>query len=231
MAAKKIKCVMVGDGTVGKTYMMVTYVNNEYPQIYCGTVFDNYVSKVTVNNEEVELNLWDTSGSEDYDRLRPLAYPDTDVVVICFSVVSEASFINIEEKWYPGIKHYCPKVPIILVGTKIDLRNDEKTIGKLKAQKEKPLIYRDGVSLMAKIGAVKYFECSALTREGLNEVFEGIVRTAINLPENNQIKEKSVISTIKEGADEIYGEVIKAVLYKKTKNKSKEKSTKSKFYA
>ena len=66
----------------------------------------------------MELALWDTAGQEDYDRLRPLSYPDTDVILMCFSIDSPDSLENIPEKWTPEVKHFCPNVPIILVGNK-----------------------------------------------------------------------------------------------------------------
>ena len=67
---------------------------------------------------QVELALWDTAGQEDYDRLRPLSSPDTDVILMCFSIDSPDSLENIPEKWTPEVKHFCPNVPIILVGNK-----------------------------------------------------------------------------------------------------------------
>ena len=70
----------------------------------------------------MELALWDTAGQEDYDRLRPLSYPDTDVILICFSIDSPDLFRNITDKWVPEVNHHCPNVPIILVGNKMDLR-------------------------------------------------------------------------------------------------------------
>ena len=62
--------------------------------------------------------MWDTAGQEDYDRLRPLSYPDTDVILMCFSIDSPDSLDNIPEKWTPEVRHFCPNVPIILVGNK-----------------------------------------------------------------------------------------------------------------
>lgn len=55
---------------------------------------------------QVELALWDTAGQEDYDRLRPLSYPDTDVILMCFSVDSPDSLENIPEKWTPEVSCY-----------------------------------------------------------------------------------------------------------------------------
>ena len=70
----------------------------------------------------MEIELWDTAGQEDYDRLRPLSYPDADVILVCFSIDSSDSFRNITDKWVPEVNHFCPNVPVILVGNKMDLR-------------------------------------------------------------------------------------------------------------
>ena len=86
-----------------------------YPAVYYPSI------RIHINpyfNPQVELALWDTAGQEDYDRLRPLSYPDTDVILMCFSIDSPDSLENIPEKWTPEVKHFCPNVPIILVGNK-----------------------------------------------------------------------------------------------------------------
>ena len=81
----------------------------------------------------VSLGLWDTAGQEDYDRLRPLSYPQTDVFLICFSVVSPSSFENVTSKWCPEIKHHCADAPILLIGECIPIR-DGGTWSKLGVQ-------------------------------------------------------------------------------------------------
>lgn len=68
------------------------------------------------------MELWDTAGQEDYERLRPFSYPDTDDILICFSIDSANSFRSITDKWVPEVNYFCPNVPIILVGNKMDLR-------------------------------------------------------------------------------------------------------------
>lgn len=70
----------------------------------------------------VLLHLWDTAGQEEYDRLRPLSYPRSDVIFLCFSTISPVSWESVKTKWWPEVHHYIPNVPYILVGTKIDLR-------------------------------------------------------------------------------------------------------------
>ena len=67
--------------------------------------------------------IWST-GQDEYDRLRPLSYPQTDVFLMCFSVTSPISFENVKDKWFPEVHHHCPGVPFLIVGTQIDLRED-----------------------------------------------------------------------------------------------------------
>uniref|UniRef100_A0A3B4WB55 Ras homolog family member B n=1 Tax=Seriola lalandi dorsalis TaxID=1841481 RepID=A0A3B4WB55_SERLL len=125
MADIRKKLVVVGDGACGKTCLLIVFSKDEFPEVYVPTVFETYVADIEVDNKQVQLALWDTAGQEDYDRLRPLSYPDTDVILMCFSVDSPDSLENIPEKWVPEVKHFCPNVPIILVANKKDLRNDE----------------------------------------------------------------------------------------------------------
>jgi len=130
----------------------------------------------------VNLGLWDTAGQEDYDRLRPLSYPQTDVFLVCFSVISPNSFDNVKSKWFPEISHHAPGVPIILVGTKTDLRGDEATQKSLSSKGQSMKSEGDGQALAREIQAVKYLECSALTQEGLKAVFDDAIRAALNKP-------------------------------------------------
>ncbi len=133
--------------------------------------FDNYSENMCLNGRFVSLNLWDTAGQEDYDRLRPLSYPQTDVFLACFSLISPTSFEHIEQKWYPEIQHHCLGVPIILVGNKLDLRDDPAIIQTLAEQKLQPVSKNQGLDMAKRINAVKYMECSAKTQRGLKEVF------------------------------------------------------------
>ncbi|XP_045225321.2 rho-related GTP-binding protein RhoQ isoform X4 [Macaca fascicularis] len=91
---------------------------------------------------------------EDYDRLRPLSYPMTDVFLICFSVVNPASFQNVKEEWVPELKEYAPNVPFLLIGTQIDLRDDPKTLARLNDMKEKPICGEQGQKLAKEASSI-----------------------------------------------------------------------------
>jgi len=135
-----------------------------------------------VDGKPVNLGLWDTAGQEDYDRLRPLSYPQTDVFLIAFSIISQHSFDNVKSKWFPEIQHHAPNVPLILVGTKSDLRNDQGMISQLAAKGQSMVTLEHAQNRAKEIGAVKYMECSALTQEGLKAVFDEAIRAALNKP-------------------------------------------------
>ncbi|KAF1529349.1 Rho-related GTP-binding protein RhoG, partial [Eudyptes sclateri] len=177
---QSIKCVVVGDGAVGKTCLLICYTTNAFPKEYIPTVFDNYSAQNTVDGRTINLNLWDTAGQEEYDRLRTLSYPQTNVFIICFSIASPPSYENVKHKWYPEVCHHCPSVPILLVGTKKDLRNNPETMKRLKEQNQAPITTQQGISLSKQIRAVKYLECSALNQEGIKDVFTEAVRAVLN---------------------------------------------------
>ncbi|KAJ6237345.1 hypothetical protein M0813_26903 [Anaeramoeba flamelloides] len=176
MSKREIKLVVVGDGAVGKTCTLMSYSKNEFPKEYVPTVFDNYSTNVSVNGQTVLLSLWDTAGQEDYDRLRPLSYPGSDVFLLMFSVVQPTSMENIKTKWLVEVKHHCPRAPIIIVGSKIDLRQDTEY---LKKNGITPITTEQGVQFASEIGAVGYQELSALTQENLKGAFDEAIACVI----------------------------------------------------
>ena len=188
-----IKCVLVGDGNVGKTELLISYTTNKFPQEYVPTVFDNYAVTVLIGGESYTLGLFDTSRQEDFDQLRPLSYPQTDVFLVCFSVVSPSSYKNIKVKWVPEITHHCPKTPFLLVGTQIDLRNDAGTIEKLSKNKQKPITQDMGEKLAKELKAIKYVECSTSTQKGLKDVFDEAVVAALEAPEQKKRKRCNIL--------------------------------------
>lgn len=230
-----IKLVVVGDGGVGKTSLLVSYTHNYFPGDYIPTVFEHYTANVVWstsrksnsgnnysrsghkkaerkktpltpvnrinnsgigigqrldslgspsstpktpddnnNNLIVRLSLWDTAGQEDYDKLRPMSYPHTNVFMLCYSTVDYDTAKSIGRKWVPELREHTPEVPIILVGTKIDLR-DHRSI-KLG---DKALTREDGLQMMNEHMLDGFMECSALSKKGLMECFDECIAAVV----------------------------------------------------
>lgn len=167
-----LKMVVLGDGAVGKTSLLVTFSTGEYPVEYIPTVFDNYTASLKYEDRKVELNLWDTAGQADYDKVRPVSYPETHLFLLCFSVDQPNSLRSVADKWAAEINHHCKSVPRILVGLKADYRTDTEYAGPLVSEKA-ALEVRDAVQ------AQDYVECSAKTMAGLEEVFQAGTRICL----------------------------------------------------
>jgi len=174
----KRKLVVVGDGGCGKTCLLIVYAENRFPEAYVPTVFENYVTIVSFEGKSVELALWDTAGQEEYDRLRPLSYPESDVILIVFSIDFPVSLANVQDKWYPEVAHFCEGTPLLLVGTKTDLRADEQTRRMLSAQGQTTVTPEQGGAVAREIGA-RYMECSAKTGKGVQDVFNAALKESM----------------------------------------------------
>ncbi|XP_055332732.1 ras-like GTP-binding protein RHO [Paramacrobiotus metropolitanus] len=170
------KLIVVGDGACGKTCLLYRFAENKFFEEYVPTVFESMTANFEVDGNMVELVLWDTAGQEEFDRLRPLSYPNTDVILICFSVDNPSSLDNVRNVWVPEVRHFCPKTPLVLVGNKKDLRNDRTVLEQLQKQRQEPVKGSEAKNLAEKIGAYGYYENSAKTGDGVQEVFQAACR-------------------------------------------------------
>uniref|UniRef100_A0A915AI76 Cytochrome c oxidase assembly factor 5 n=1 Tax=Parascaris univalens TaxID=6257 RepID=A0A915AI76_PARUN len=179
----KVKCVVVGDAGVGKTTMIKTATGcSSHLTDYEPTVIDVYGSQLSHPLAYPHfMEVYDSAGKEEYDRLRQLTYVGVHVIVICYSVGCRNSFRNAESRWADEIKlGLCPEnVPIILAATKIDIRNDPKTIEQLARQLYSEdqlelfkLVTKDeGEAMARKIGAYSFVECTFHDKSSVLRVF------------------------------------------------------------
>ncbi|KAG5995549.1 hypothetical protein E4U52_008153 [Claviceps spartinae] len=181
------KIVVVGDGGCGKTCLLISYSQGYFPEKYVPTVFENYITYPTHSptGKTVELALWDTAGQEEYDRLRPLSYPETDLIFVCFAIDCPNSLDNVLDKWYPEVLHFCPYTPLILVGLKSDLRYKQTCIEMLKTQGLTPVTTEQGLAVADKMDA-QYMECSSKEMLGVDEIFERAILTVVANDRTNQ---------------------------------------------
>jgi Ras-related C3 botulinum toxin substrate 1 len=143
-----------------------------------------------VDGRTINLGLWDTAGQEEYDQLRPLSYPGTSVFLVCFSVDNPSSLENVKNKWHPEVKHHCPNTPLILVGTKADLRKDGTYVKQLKDTGVSMISETQGEELRKTIKAVRYVECSAKTNDHVKQVFDEAIRVTLFATPKPPPKEK-----------------------------------------
>ncbi|KAL5987612.1 Ras-related C3 botulinum toxin substrate 3 [Asimina triloba] len=192
-----IKCVTVGDGAVGKTCMLISYTSNKFPTDYVPTVFDNFSANVVVEGTTSNLRnfCFFRTGQEDYNRLRPLSYRGAD--------------------WIPELQHYSPGVPIVLAGTKLDLREDKYYLADHPGLvtvtttqfSTSAIVYSihhpdckvfrkhirnkySGEELRKQIGAAYYIECSSKTQQNVKAVFDAAIKVVIQPPSKQKEKKK-----------------------------------------
>uniref|UniRef100_A0A3B5L5P1 Ras homolog family member F n=1 Tax=Xiphophorus couchianus TaxID=32473 RepID=A0A3B5L5P1_9TELE len=204
---EELKIVIVGDGGCGKTSLLMVYAKGDFPEKYAPSVFEKYVTTISLGGKEIKLNLYDTAGQEDYDRLRPLSYQEANLVLICFDVTNPTSFENVMIKWYPEVKHFCRGTPVILIGCKTDLRKDKECSRKLKRKNQtfKPLylyhvpiayFYLHGEETRLEMNAELYLECSAKHQENVEDIFREATKRALAFNQkqrNNKRKKKCLI--------------------------------------
>eukprot|EP00127_Corallochytrium_limacisporum_P006515 Clim_evm46s229 gene=Clim_evmTU46s229 len=191
------KCYVLGDGAVGKTSALLSYVQRRFPTAYVPTVLDNYSTDVLIDGDIQRFLICDTAGQDEYSAFRDCVLPAitpasrNTVCLIFFNVMYPTSFHNIQYKWVPYVREMLANGAFVIVGTQIDRRLSEEHLAKLRRETgEEPIYPEQGRALAKKVGALAYMECSALTRDGLKDVFDTAIATCIDLP---KVKKKSVL--------------------------------------
>ncbi|CDS11640.1 hypothetical protein LRAMOSA03903 [Lichtheimia ramosa] len=176
------RIVIVGDGACGKTCLLLVYTGNGFPSTqYTPTIFDTLVKTLHVDGRQVDVELWDTAGQEMYDRLRILAYPDADAILIAYDIGDPQTLANVPEKWLPEVQYHCGSSSIFfLVGCKRDLRDDPETLETLRKRGMTTVSYQQGQAMADTIRAKGYYECSAKLNQDVAQVFEQAARATLN---------------------------------------------------
>ncbi|KAH3723132.1 Rho GTPase protein rac1 [Pelomyxa schiedti] len=145
---------------------------------YIPVALNNCQLPLMLEEKAYNVVLWDTTGGEDYDRIRLCSYLGTDILLLCFSLVNPRGFENIRSKWFPEISHHCPKTPFIIVGTKRDLRTDPACLNRLIQKHMSPISFEMGSELAQELHAAAYVETSSLTGEHVQDLFTLAVKVA-----------------------------------------------------
>lgn len=161
---KGCKVVIIGDGSVGKTCLLISFVENKFPAEYVPTIFDSYLYTL----DETPMTLIDTAGQEEFGELRPLSYEGAHVFIICFALNNQTSLDNLDTTWYPEVRKHVQTTPNktwlgnILVGTKADLRTPKNKATNVSTEQAQAKADKYNMT---------YYETSALTGDGLREIF------------------------------------------------------------
>nr|BAN20695.1 GTPase rho [Riptortus pedestris] len=170
MALCSKKIFVIGDGGCGKTSIIKTFCNKEGPLLNLPTTLEKHVTDVEVKGKKYELHIWETLCTHHYRvsglKTRQSIYKDTDLVIIVYDISSRKTLESVIQKWHREVHLFCPKrTPIILVGNKKDTRSDGRVYY------ERTVEYKEGQAVASAIGAACFLECSALSKEGIREVF------------------------------------------------------------
>lgn len=146
-------------------------------------IFSSFFStaSLTVFGQRVNMTLCDTSGSDDFGHLRPLSYPQADVILILFSVTDYASFENARGRWLKEVKRHCPGIPILLIGTHTDRRDTGTLLRDFRSSNKKYVTKSEATKAAAAMKAVSYIECSAKTRTNVKAAFDEAIATALEM--------------------------------------------------
>jgi len=162
-----IKCVVVGDAGVGKTSMIRSHLTGQMPRDH---ELPFISSAVHVPTSSGTLTMWDTSGHKDEDLLRPLTYASCDVFIVAFSLGSKRSLQHARSRWVPEVRAARPKATIVLCGCQLDQRDSSRD-PPVRAGRASQVGEDEARRTARELGCA-YTECSALTTEGLRDVFE-----------------------------------------------------------
>jgi small GTP-binding protein len=151
---------------------MIRLATGSFPE-FAPKAFENLEIRTTIEGEVYVFSLWDTAAQEEYDKLRPISYPYTDIFLLCFSMDRPQSFHNIATKWNEEIQRYWPEsmdCHTLLVQTKIDLQTDPTFFDNFPDCQR--ISYEEGCKMARNIGAMGYVELSALSGEGIHQIVD-----------------------------------------------------------
>jgi len=180
----EVKVCIIGDTDVGKTSLSTRYCHGEFPENSTPTIGASFLQRrVVVDNVEISLQIWDTAGQERFRSMAPMYYRGAKAAICVFDVTNEESF-NRVTTWLRDLRaHADPNVVICLAGNKCD-----KT----------PTFDLSKCDSLARTLGGNFFKTSALTGEGVQEIFEVLSRNISEVYRNNKPVAKD--ETVKLGA-------------------------------
>ncbi|KAI9220163.1 P-loop containing nucleoside triphosphate hydrolase protein [Blastocladiella britannica] len=179
-----VKIVIVGTGRSGKTALLSRLCTGKFPEFYTPTVFDAFKTTLNITSSHgtarsMLVHLHDTAGQEEYDRLRPLAYPNTNAAVICFSMCDVATLDDVP-KWKSELEHFLPRTPIVLIACKRDVNDSKDDLNDLESRSSGRVSDEDIKRMRKDLKIDHYFTTSSYmdSQDQLRNVFAQVAEIA-----------------------------------------------------
>jgi Ras-related protein Rab-21 len=159
MSTQRFKVVILGEGRVGKTSILLRYTKGEYDDRQVSTLQASYLDKkLTVGTTNVQLSVWDTAGQERFHALSPIYYRDADGALLAYDITDAESFARVK-KWVKELRKIVGgEIAIAIAGNKCDL------------EKNRAVVESEAIAYAESVGA-QHYNVSAKTNKNLNEVF------------------------------------------------------------
>ena len=179
-----IKILLLGDSGVGKTSILLRYVEEKYEQNCVSTIGIDYkIKDLEYKNFKIKLQIWDTSGEERYKSITQNFYRNTDCLFIVFDITKKKTFDSIKT-WINEANEYNENTKIILLGNKIDLEDQRK-------------VTKEIATNFANKNNLKYIETSAKENKGIEESFTSIIDLLLEGKNEKEILEEFSYNTDK----------------------------------
>ncbi|XP_048736493.1 rho-related protein racL-like [Ostrea edulis] len=169
-----IQCTIVGDKKVGKSTISRGLCETEgvldiHNNNYQSTIFDNIAGTTNVEGKDVPISLFDCSSETEHSAIREFAYKDSNVFILCYSVVDRTSLVNIRDKWIPEIRKFLgKKFKLLVVGTQTDIRDS------VCLDQDPPINKTEGADFARQIGADYFMECSSTSPSTFCDIFKHV---------------------------------------------------------
>jgi Ras-related protein Rab-21 len=162
MSVQRFKVVILGEGRVGKTSILLRYTKGEYNDRQVSTLQASYLDKrLTLGGTTAHLSIWDTAGQERFHALSPIYYRDADGALLVYDITDAESFSRVK-KWVKELRKIVGSdINITIAGNKCDMEKNRSV------QESEATAYAESV------GAA-HFNTSAKTNKGLDETFNDL---------------------------------------------------------
>ncbi|KAI0834734.1 P-loop containing nucleoside triphosphate hydrolase protein [Hypoxylon sp. FL0890] len=176
---EKMRFIFVGDTGCGKSNLLLRFYLGTFNPDHVKTQYEMFNKTIEVDNKEVDLELWDTSGDIALNQLGLLSYLEWDTVFLCYGMDDINLFKATQSMWVDQIRKYCRDAPVYLVGLKKDTRSGTGLSAPLRPDIRARLCSIENEYGDILMRAIKYSECSAKTGDGVDRVFQEAVRTVL----------------------------------------------------